>query len=108
MAAVVPFDTLDYARKLETAGVAAPQAEAQARVLAEALSHAVASPNDLEIVETKLLSSVSSVSAQLLAVESRLDANIGKVSISLDGMKWMFGFVAAMTVAIVVRLFAFA
>jgi hypothetical protein len=38
LAATIPFDTLDYARKLETAGVALPQAEAQARALAEALN----------------------------------------------------------------------
>ena len=60
MAAALQFDTLEYARKLETAGVAAPQAEAQARALAEALSSASASPNDLKVVERNLETRMSS------------------------------------------------
>ena len=48
MAAVIPFDTLAYARKLESAGVAKPQAEAQATALADAFRQAVASPDDLK------------------------------------------------------------
>ena len=104
MAAALRFDTLDYARKLEMAGVAAPQAEAQARVLAEALSQAVASPDDLKVLESSLGSRISSLDAKIDGVESRLEARIDKVGSSVDTLKWLFGVVAAMNVAVFVRL----
>jgi len=113
MAAALRSDTLEYARKLETAGVAAPQAEAQARALAEALSQAVASPNDLKVLERNLEAKFSSMDARLGTVETRVDANaaklelggkIDKLGASVDTLKWLFGLVVAMNLATFVRL----
>ena len=122
MAAVIPFDTLAYARKLESAGVAKPQAEAQATALADAFRQAVASPDDLKIVEANLeskimavegnlASKIAAVESRVALVEARLDAKIDakfdKLAAILDTHGWVLGLHMAMTVAIVVRLFAF-
>ena len=129
MAAVIPFDTLAYARKLESAGVAKPQAEAQATALADAFRQAVASPDDLKIVEANLeskimavegnlASKIAAVESRVALVEARLDAKIDSVKIELgartdklaailDTHRWVLGLHMAMTIAIVVRLFAF-
>ena len=111
MAAVLQFDTLDYARKLEKAGVAAPQAELQARALAEALSHAVASPADLKNLETNFGARFVAIESRLTILEaavSAVRAELGAVRIDLTGridtLKWLFGVVAAMNIATFVRL----
>jgi len=111
MTAVLPFDTLDYARKLETAGVAAPQAELQARALAEALSQAVASPNDLRNLETNfgvrfgaLESRMTILEAAMAAVRSEVDALRTDLIGRIDTLKWLFGFAATMNIAIFARL----
>jgi hypothetical protein len=112
MAAVIPFDTLAYARKLESAGVAKPQAEAQATALADAFWQAVASPDDLKTVELNLGSKIAAVEWRLDLVEARIDAKIDakfdKLAAILDTQRWVLGLQMAMTLAIVVRLFAFA
>ena len=69
MAVAVAFDTLDYARRLQDAGIAAPQAEAQARALADALTGRVASPSDLDALEARLVSRID-------ALDSRLNGRI--------------------------------
>jgi hypothetical protein len=122
MAAVIPFDTLAYARKLESAGVAKPQAEAQATALADAFRQAVASPDDLKMVEANLeskimavegnlASKIAAVESRVALVEARLDAKIDakfdKLAAILDTHRWVLALHMAMTVAIVVRLFAF-
>jgi hypothetical protein len=112
MAAVIPFATLAYAQKLESAGVAKPQAEAQATALADAFRQAVASPDDLKTVELNLGSKIAAVESRLDLVEARLDAKIDakfdKLAAILDTQRWVLGLQMAMTLAIVVRLFAFA
>ena len=54
----IQFDTLDYAKKLETAGVPAVQAEAHASALGDVLGKSIA------------------VHGELLAMEQRIDARI--------------------------------
>jgi flagellar capping protein FliD len=139
MAATLPFDTLDYARKLQTAGVAAPQAEAQARALADAWSQAVASPDDIRSLERKMDSRFTEIDSRFTqidprftqidsrftqidsrftrmesrfeAMEARMDsrfatmgASVESLRASVDTLKWVFGLVAAMNLAIFVRL----
>jgi acetyl-CoA acetyltransferase len=95
MAAVIPFDTLAYARKLESAGVAKPQAEAQATALADAFRQAVASPDDLKTVELNLGSKIAAVEWRLDLVEARIDAKIDakfdKLAAILDTQRWVLG-----------------
>jgi len=54
----VTFDTLDYARKLESAGVPLAQAEQQLKLLADVLGKARASPNDLAALGRNLNSKI--------------------------------------------------
>jgi hypothetical protein len=127
--AVMQFDTLDYAKKLETAGVPGPQAEAQAKALGDALGKAVAYRGDLMTLE-------NSLSSKLATVESRLDTKIDNVATDLatkietvktelatkietvknelqldpggkiETLKWMFGALVALNVGILIRLLA--
>ena len=116
MPAPTTFDTLDYARKLEKAGVPAPQAEMQAQALAQVFAESVASRSDLFGVEQRLDTTIDTVESRLTAkidtVESRLDAKINAVKTELtldlggriDTLKWMVTFFGAVNVGILVKL----
>ena len=82
---VATFDTLKYANTLKAAGVPDKQAEAQASILADALSV------NLKDLVTK---------DDLRAAEQRLDAKI-------DLLKWMTGVLIALVSATLVRLLFF-
>ena len=138
MAVAIPFDTLDYAKKLETAGVPAAQAELQATALGDALAKAAVAPGDLAGLEGRLTARIESVDARIESLEAKMSARIdsleGKMSAridsldakidavknelrlelggqiarlagTIDSMKWMFGFLAAMNIGILIRLF---
>jgi hypothetical protein len=141
VAVAIPFDTLDYARKLETAGVPAAQAELQAMALGDALAKAVAAPADLVGLESRLVASIESLDAKLStridSLEAKLSARsdslaakidtvrnelntrietvknelrlelggkIDRLAGTVDTMKWMFGFVVALNIGILIRL----
>lgn len=127
MAVAIPFDTLDYAKKLETAGVPAAQAELQASALGDALAKAVVAPGDLAGLEGRLAASIESVHARIGSLEAKMSARIdsletkidavknelrlelggqiARLAGTIDSMKWMFGFLAAMNIGILIRLF---
>ena len=138
MAVAIPFDTLDYAKKLETAGVPAAQAELQATALGDALAKAVVAPGDLAGLEGRLTASIESVDARIDSLEAKMSARIdsleakmsaridsldakidavknelrlelggqiARLAGTVDSMKWMFGFLAAMNIGILIRLF---
>jgi hypothetical protein len=133
----IPFDTLDYARKLEVAGVPTAQAELQATALGEALAKAVAAPADLAALTTKvegfrdeltmrvdnlrseLTAKIENVYRELTAkienlrnemmakfesvqTELRLElgGKIDRLAASVDMLKWMLGFIAALNIGI--------
>lgn len=123
MAAPTPFDTLDYAKKLQSLGVPAPQAELQARALAEAMSSSVASRSDVATLRSGLEGARDSLRAEIVVVrdslraeirgvEARLDAKIDYVRNELkldlggriDTLKWMVTFFGAVNVGILVKL----
>ncbi len=126
MPVAIPFDTLDYARKLEVAGVPTAQAELQATALGEALSKAVATPADLSTLESRLTARIDVVAARIDAVEASLRARIDALDIKLtelgkelrlelggridrlaasfDMMKWTFGLIVALNIGILLRL----
>ena len=119
MPVAIPFDTLDYARKLETAGVPAAQAELQATALGEALAKAVAGPQDLVALESRLSARIDLLDAKIETVSNQLTAKIESVANELrlelgaridrlvatvDTLKWMFGFIAALNIGMLVRL----
>ncbi|MDD2742041.1 MAG: hypothetical protein PHV02_07200 [Rhodocyclaceae bacterium] len=94
----IPFDTLDYAKKLEDAGLPAAQAAAQSKVLADVLSKAVAFPGDLVSLERSLSAKIESTELKL---ENKLAVIAGDISLS----RWMTTTLIAINVAILVKLF---
>lgn len=54
MTVAVQFDTLDYSKRLETTGVPAAQAGAQARLLTDVLTKSVTSPGDVVTLERNI------------------------------------------------------
>lgn len=98
MAMPIPFDTLDYAQKLEHAGVPAAQAAEQSKVLADVLGKSVAFPGDLVSLERNVLAKVE---AAELKIENKLAVQAGDINL----LKWMTGTLIALNVAIVVKLF---
>ena len=127
MAVAIPFDTLDYAKKLETAGVPAAQAELQATALGDALAKAAVAPGDLAGLEGRLTARIESVDARIESLEAKMSARIdsldakidavknelrlelggqiARLAGTIDSMKWMFGFLVAMNIGILIRLF---
>ena len=110
MSVAVPFDTLEYVRRLQEAGIAAPQAEAQARALADALTGRVVFRDDLDAVEARLISRLDSLdnrlSGRIDALDGRIDGlggslggRIDKLAGSVDTIKWLFGLLAALNIA---------
>jgi len=99
---VIAFDTLDYAKKLEGAGVPPAQAVLQSKILAEVLGRAVALPNTLSILERNLI-----VTAQ--ADKADLKNDIALLSQKLTGdinlTKWMLGTFMAINIAVALKLF---
>lgn len=83
MPSALPFDTLDYARKLESAGVPAAQAEVQARALGEALLGTVATRADLDEVRR-------SSRVDLAALEGRLEARFAKIDARFEQIESHF------------------
>lgn len=112
MHAGMQFDTLDYAKRLEIAGVPVSQAEAQAKALGDVLGKAVAFPGDLVTLENsltlKLAATAERLDAKIEAAVNRLDAKIDAVKLELGGkietLKWMFGVLVALNVGILARL----
>ncbi len=87
----ITFDALDYARKLESAGVPIAQAEQQSKLLADVLGKSVASQNDLTTIEYNLTSKID-----------KLDI---KLSGEINLVKWMLGTLMAISIAVVFKLF---
>lgn len=73
------FDTLKYARALESAGVSRKHAEAQAEVTSEVLS---------EMITEKLVTK-DDLKATEIAIRSDFKKEIGDLKI--DTIKWMIG-----------------
>lgn len=93
----IPFDTLDYAKRLETAGMPLAQAEQQAKLLADVLGKSVALPGDLATVERNLITKIDSSE---LKIEGRINTLTGEVNLT----KWMLGTLIAINVAILLKL----
>ena len=86
MPTAIPFDTLDYARKLET-GVPAAQAEAQAKALGEVLMKSVASPTDLVVLENNLTTKVASLESRLDAKFAALEARPDRLEARIESVR---------------------
>jgi hypothetical protein len=83
MPAAFPLDTLDYARKLEAAGVPKAQAELQARALNDALASSIASRGDLSNLE-------QAIDGKFAGLEAKIDARFQKVDARFDDIESRF------------------
>jgi hypothetical protein len=80
--ASVTFNTLKYANRLKQAGVSSEQAEAQSEALAEALQthqSELATKADLAMLKNE----ITTIKAEMAAMEARLDAKIEKIALPL-------------------------
>lgn len=102
MSMTITFDTLDYAKKLEGAGVPAAQAEQQSKILAEVLGKSVAFPNDLVTLERNLTTKAQADKAELKSDIALLSQ---KLSSEMTLVKWMFGAVLTVLVPVALKLF---
>ncbi len=84
----IQFDTLDYAKKLENAGVPVAQAEAHASALGDVLGKTIVVHGELAAVEDRLCAKIDVVEGRLNAkidgVDDRLNARIDLVEDHLN------------------------
>ena len=70
------FDTLAYAQRLKTAGVAAAQAEAHAQAMRDAVTETSASKADLESGFARLDGQLTRIDGRIDLLETRMDERI--------------------------------
>lgn len=116
----ITFDTLDYARKLESVGVPIAQAELQSKFLAEVLEKSFASQSGMASLNQGLNAKIDSVDRSLitkidafgLALESRIDklenglnAKIGLLCSEVKLVKGMLGILLVINIAVALKTF---
>ncbi|KKO64445.1 hypothetical protein VM94_01818 [Janthinobacterium sp. KBS0711] len=83
----IQFDTLDYAKRLASAGVPTQQAEAHATALGEVLGSAVVVHGELAALERNMLGEIKLVSQK---VDTRVDALELKFDTRIDALEQKF------------------
>ena len=76
----IQFDTLDYAKRLASAGVPVQQAEAHAAALGEVLGSAVVVHGELAALERNLL-------GEIKLVAQRVDTKVGALDLKIDALE---------------------
>jgi len=87
---IVPFDTLQYAKRLQSANVPPEQAEIQAEALQEILSTAIqgaelATRADIDRLDTKIDRLDTKIETQGKSVHAKIEAESNKVIIRIGG-----------------------
>jgi hypothetical protein len=116
------LDTLKYAKRLQEAGFTAPQAEAQAQALWEAIESTVATKQDLRELEARLGGRMDALGGRMDALEARMEGRMDALGGRVDALEarmegrfkevdgrfrlqyWMTGFNLALTVAVLLKL----
>lgn len=83
----IQFDTLDYAKRLASAGVPTQQAEAHATALGEVLGSAVVVHGELAALERNLLGEIKLVAQK---VDTRVDALELQFDTRIDALEQKF------------------
>ena len=90
----IQFDTLDYAKRLASAGVPTQQAEAHAMALGEVLGSAVVVHGELAALERTLLGEIKllsqNVDTKLGALEAKIDALELRLDTKIDALEQKF------------------
>ena len=76
----IQFDTLDYAKRLASAGVPTQQAEAHAAALGDVLGSAVVVHGELAALERNLL-------VEIKLVSQRVDTRVGALDVKIDALE---------------------
>ncbi|SDN79240.1 hypothetical protein SAMN05216517_11362 [Janthinobacterium sp. OK676] len=79
----IQFDTLDYAKRLASAGVPTQQAEAHATALGDVLGSAVVVHGELAALERNLLGEIKLVS-------HNVDTKVGALEVKIDALEHRF------------------
>ncbi|NHQ92241.1 hypothetical protein [Janthinobacterium lividum] len=79
----IQFDTLDYAKRLASAGVPTPQAEAHAAALGEVLGSAVVVHGELAALERNVL-------GEIKLAEQKVDTKLGALELKVDALEQKF------------------
>jgi hypothetical protein len=93
----VTLDTLEFAKRLEAAGVPREQAEAHAQAVRDTLAPQLATKADLDAAVAKLDAKIDTVAARLEATMATLDGKLVLVH-------WMLGFNLVMNGGLILRL----
>ena len=80
----IQFDTLDYAKRLASAGVPTQQAEAHAAALGDVLGSAVVVHGELAALERNLLGEIKLVAQSVDTRVGALDVKIDALELKLD------------------------
>lgn len=80
----IQFDTLDYAKRLASAGVPTQQAEAHAAALGDVLGSAVVVHGELAALERNLLGEIKLVAQRVDTRAGVLDVKIDALELKLD------------------------
>lgn len=100
MAYAIPFDTLAFAKELETAGVPPAQAEAQAKVLSDTLQKV----EDARRTDLATKGDILMIQRDIKDLEARLEAKIEASRVAT--IQWTSGMFAAQTALIIGAMFA--
>ncbi len=76
----IQFDTLDYAKRLASAGVPVQQAEAHAAALGDVLGSAVVVHGELAALERNML-------GEIKLVAQRVDTRVGALDVKIDALE---------------------
>ena len=76
----IQFDTLDYAKRLASAGVPTQQAEAHAAALGDVLGSAVVVHGELAALERNMLEEIK-------LVAQRVDTRVGALDVKIDALE---------------------
>ena len=76
----IQFDTLDYAKRLASAGVPTQQAEAHAAALGDVLGSAVVVHGELAALERNML-------GEIKLVAQRVDTRVGALDVKIDALE---------------------
>ncbi|MRW84414.1 hypothetical protein GJ698_09980 [Pseudoduganella sp. FT26W] len=83
----IKFDTLEYTRSLIEAGIPAPQAEAQAAALSQAMAEATVAPSELVLLRTDMTARI-----EMLRIEmnEKFDALRAEMNAKLEALEEQF------------------
>jgi len=97
----IQFDTLDYAKKLSSAGIPAPQAEAHAAALGNALASSAVARGELSALEQNLLSAIKLGEQQIHGRLERMDLRQGA---DMKHVYWMMSTLILLNLGILSKL----